>query len=104
MMVRLVVNLEAEERIFCPSDITLENFLYDPETQRVWMVDCQYVNVLPQSFFSFYLHGSSAPLVQAVAAKIDFPVSSQLDLLGAAAFIVLQSGNSCFGEYQSLQA
>jgi len=102
MQVRLVVHLEAEERIFCPSDITLENFLYDPETQRVWMVDCQHVNVLPQSFFSFYLHRSGGPFVRAVAAKIDFPVSSQLDLLETAAIIVLQSGNGPLGEHQSL--
>jgi hypothetical protein len=97
------VYLEAEERILCPSDISLDNFLYDPETERVWMVDCQYVNILPQSFFSMHLDCSS-PFVQAVAAKIGFPESSQLDLLFSAAFNVLQSGNTSLGAYQSLKA
>jgi hypothetical protein len=97
------VDLEAEERILCPSDISLDNFLYDPETERVWMVDFQHVNILSQSFFSMYLHCSS-PFVQAVAAKIGFPVSSQLDLLFSAAINVLQSGNTSLGACQSLKA
>jgi len=91
------VYLKAEDRILCPSDITLDNFLWDLETQRVWIVDFQHVNILPKSFFSFYLHGDSYPFVKAVAAKIDFPVFSQLGLLAAAAGIVTQSGKSSFG-------
>jgi hypothetical protein len=66
------------------------------------MVNFQYVNVLPESFFGLYLHGSGGPFLQAVAAKIGFPVSSQLDLLSSAAVIVVQSGNSSLGEYQGL--
>jgi len=63
------------------------------------MVDFQHVNILPKSFFSFYLHRGSYPFVQAVAAKVDFPVSSQLGLLAAAAGIVIQSGESSFGKH-----
>jgi hypothetical protein len=40
-----------------------DNFLYNPETQRVWMVNFQYVNVLPESFFGLYLHGSGGPFL-----------------------------------------
>lgn len=64
------------------------------------MIDFQHVNILPESFFSFYLHLSSDPFVQAVAAKIGFPVSSQLGLLASAAGIVIQSGISPLGEHQ----
>ena len=64
------------------------------------MVDFQHVNILPKSFFSFYLHGDTDPFVQAVAAKIGFPVSSQLGLLASAGGIVIQSGISTFGEHQ----
>jgi len=64
------------------------------------MIDFQHVNILPKSFFSFYLHRNTDPFVQAVAAKIGFPVSSQLGLLASAAGIVIQSGISAFGEHQ----
>ncbi|KAF8904113.1 hypothetical protein CPB84DRAFT_1773458, partial [Gymnopilus junonius] len=60
-------------------------------------VDCQHVNVLPHSFASFYFHGTTDPFLQAVAKKISLPVSSKLNLLIAAAGIVLQSGNSSLG-------
>ncbi|KAG5638515.1 hypothetical protein H0H81_012152 [Sphagnurus paluster] len=96
------VDLKTEALFLSHSDVTLKNFLWDPVAERVWMVDYQHVNILPQSFASFYLHRSSDPFVKAVAAKIDFPVSSKLDLLMQAAYIVLQSGNSSFGEPQRL--
>ncbi len=63
------------------------------------MVDFQHVNILPESFFSYYLHLSSNALVKAVAAKLNFPTSSKLDLLQLAAGIVVQSGNSSLGEH-----
>ena len=94
------VSLADEPLMFTDSDITLDNFLRDPSTRRIWLVDCQDINVLPSSFFSFYLHRWSRtdPLVRAVAAAFDFPVSEKLRLLGAAAAVVMQSGDSSFGE------
>ncbi|KAF8214039.1 hypothetical protein K438DRAFT_1750129 [Mycena galopus ATCC 62051] len=86
------VSFADEAHIFCHSDISLDNFLWDPVTRRVWLTDCQHINVLPRSFFSFYLDGSTKPLIQAVATTVDFPASSQLSLLNSAAGIILQSG------------
>ena len=57
------------------------------------MIDFQHVNILPKSLFSFYLYRSTDPLVRAVAAKIGFPVSSQLGLLASAAGIVIISAS-----------
>ncbi|KAJ7214248.1 hypothetical protein B0H12DRAFT_367766 [Mycena haematopus] len=91
------VSFANEALIFSPSDISLDNFLWDPPTRRVWLVDCQHINILPESFFSFYLHNSADPVVRAVAVALDFPVSPQLGLLEAAAGIVMQIGNSAFG-------
>lgn len=52
------------------------------------MVDFRHVNVLPQSFFSYYLDLSSDAFVQVVAAKLNFAPSSQLDLLQLAAHLM----------------
>jgi hypothetical protein len=68
------------------------------------MVDCEHVNVLPQSFVSFYFHYTAHPFAKAVAERIDLPVSSKLSLLGQAALIVLQSGNSSLGKPWRLRA
>ncbi|KAJ6450473.1 hypothetical protein C8R45DRAFT_1114030 [Mycena sanguinolenta] len=82
-------------RRFTHSDPTLDtyNLLCDPSTprRRIWLIDCQHINVLPSAFFSFYLHRSCCtdPLVRAR----DVPVSAKLP----AAAIVMQSGNSSFG-------
>ncbi|KAF7333250.1 hypothetical protein MSAN_02427100 [Mycena sanguinolenta] len=53
------------------------------------------INVFPTSFFSFYLHRVRATTPH---TQLDFPVhvSSKRRLLGAAATIVMQSGNSSF--------
>jgi hypothetical protein len=91
------VDLKTEARILCPSNVTLNNFHWDPVTERVWMVDFQHVNVLPQSFTSFYFH-TADPFAKEVAERIDLPVSSQLSLLVQAAIIVMQSGNTSLGK------
>jgi len=88
------VSLEGEARYLSPSDVTLENF---PVNERVWMVDFQYVNVLPHSFASYYFHYTTDPFLEAIAKKISLPVSSKLNLIYQAAIIVMQSGNSSFG-------
>ena len=78
-----------EDRCSSPSDVSLDNFLWDPVTKRVWMVDFQHVNTvsfLPESFASFYIHNTDS-FVRAVGEKINFPVSSQLGLLQSAAII-----------------
>ncbi|CAA7269339.1 unnamed protein product [Cyclocybe aegerita] len=79
------VYLKTEAHLLCPSDVSLNNFLWDPVTERVWMIDCQHVNVLPQSFASFYFHHTTDPFVKAVAERINLPVSSQLALVESAA-------------------
>ena len=86
-----------EALLLCPSDVPLNNFLWDPVTKQVWVIDCQHVNVFPQSFASFYFHCNTDLFVEVVAEKIDFPVSSQFALLESAAVIVMQSGGSSFG-------
>lgn len=61
-------------------------------------VDWQHVSLLPQSFASFYFHGTTDKLVQAIANVIDLPRSEQLNLMEAASGIVLQAGNPDYGK------
>ncbi|KAJ7334139.1 hypothetical protein DFH08DRAFT_880284 [Mycena albidolilacea] len=95
------INIQNEEHIFCHSDISLDNFFYDAESDRVWMIDFQHVNILPRSFFSFHLHAShwGGEFADDVASKLNFPRSPQLNVLEVAADIILQSDNSSFGEH-----
>ena len=67
------------------------------------MIDLKSVNILPESFFSFYLHyiRSRDKLVQAVAERLRFPVSEHVELLGLACTIVVQSGVIPLGELVS---
>jgi len=92
------VTLANERLLIGHSDINLNNFLYDPVTGRVWMVDYQYINVLPESFVSFALHVTTHSFVKAVAEKVDFPQSTQLEQLELAAIIVMQSANKTLGK------
>jgi hypothetical protein len=91
----------ANERLLIGhSDINLDNFLYDPLTGKVWMVDYQHVNVLPESFVSFAMHFNPSRFGEAVAEMVDFPRSTKLEVLELAAIIVMQSGNGSFGGCQ----
>jgi hypothetical protein len=71
---RLKYNIElaTETRLYSPSDVALKNFLWDGEV--VSFVDWQHVNLLLQSFASFYFHivpPTSSYKCQAVASQID---------------------------------
>ena len=91
------VALANERLLIGHSDIELDNFLYDPLTGRVWMVDYQFVSVHPESFVSFAMHYDTYPFVKAVAEMVDFPRSTKLEDLGLAAIIVGMSGNRPLG-------
>lgn len=92
------VTLANERLLISHSDINLDNFLYDPVTGQVWMVDYQHVNVLPESFVSFALHVATHAFAKAVAEKVDLPQSTQLEDLELAAIIVMQSANKTLGK------
>jgi len=84
------IELTTETRLYSPSDVAFKNFLWDGEV--VSFVDWQHVNLLPQSFASFYFHSTTDKVVQAVASQIDLPRSTKLNLIQAAAISVLQGG------------
>jgi len=92
------VTLANERLVIGHSDINLNNFLYDHVTGRVWMVDYQYVNVVPESLVSFALHVTSHSFVKAVAEKLEFPQSTQLEQLEPATISVMQSANKTLGK------
>ena len=61
------------------------------------MVDYRYVNVVPESLVSFALHVASDTFMKAVAEKVDFPQSTQLEHLELAFILVMQSTNKTLG-------
>jgi hypothetical protein len=76
-------------------------------TQQAWLIDCGHINVLPESFFNFYLRcDRGMPFIVAVATQLnrDLSPSSKLKLLQSACGIVIQSGLSHFGKHQRLCA
>jgi len=84
------VKLTTEARLYCPSDVAFKNFLWDGKV--VSFVDWQHVNLLPQSFASFYFHSTTDKVVKAVASRISLQRSAKLELIEAAAGSVVQGG------------
>ncbi|KAG8932420.1 hypothetical protein FRC01_014146, partial [Tulasnella sp. 417] len=91
------ITLTDEDSFFCPSDVRLENFLWDGE--KVWVVDLQHFNVVPRSLASWYFHGNPNRVVKAVADLIELEPSAQdkLTLLARAAGTVMRSGCPTWG-------
>ncbi|KAF9519852.1 hypothetical protein BS47DRAFT_1481746 [Hydnum rufescens UP504] len=77
------VTLTTEARLYCPSDVAFRNFLWDGKV--VSFVDWQHVNLLPQSFASYYFHSTADKVVKAVASRISLQRSTKLKLIDAAA-------------------
>ncbi|KAG8919477.1 hypothetical protein FRC01_001271 [Tulasnella sp. 417] len=84
------ITLTDEDSFFCPSDVRLENFLWDGE--KVWVVDLQHYNVVPRSLASWYFHENTNRVVKAVADLIELKPSARdkLTLLARAAGTVIR--------------
>ena len=95
------VQLTTEARLYSPSDVALKNFLWDGKV--VLFVDWQHVNLLPQSFASFYFHSTTDRLVKEVASRISLQRSTKLSLIEAAAGNVVQGGIPDYGEPPGLR-
>lgn len=71
---RLTVDFSNEQVCFYHSDIRPSNFHYDPETEKVTIVDLQHVGMGPKSFASYPFHVPhhvDYEFHQAIAARID---------------------------------
>src|SRR5258708_34866949 len=79
-----------EARHYSPSNVAFKNFLCDGKV--VSFIDWQHVNLLPQSFASFYFHSTTDKVVKEVASRISPQRSTKLSLIEAAAGNVLQGG------------
>ncbi|KAG9008173.1 hypothetical protein FRB93_006741 [Tulasnella sp. JGI-2019a] len=91
---KLTVDFESEARCFYHSDIRATNFLINPETWELTIVDLEHVGILTTSFTSYALHGPEHPFVRDMVARIDFPESKQLPAMSRVACILVQSGGS----------
>ncbi|TFK95190.1 hypothetical protein BDV98DRAFT_440534 [Pterulicium gracile] len=87
------IPLEQEPFFFNPSDVKLDNFLYDDGASKLYIVDWQHVNALPHSFASFYFHRSQDPFVKAIAERLTLAVSPNLPAMQTIASKIRQTGN-----------
>lgn len=80
-------------------DIKPYNFLIDPETLRVTLIDFGCVSALPHSFVSFTLHTTPDKFISGIAKSLGWPRSDNLLALVGAAGIYCMSGGRHFGKY-----
>jgi serine/threonine protein kinase len=78
-------------------DIKPCNFLIDPKTGKVTIIDFGDVTVLPRSFVSLTLHLTSDKFVTGIARSLRWEKSDNLRAMGAAAGILLKMSGRTLG-------
>ncbi|KAG8900151.1 hypothetical protein FRC00_014230 [Tulasnella sp. 408] len=99
-----LVDFSNEEVCFYHSDIRPSNFHYDPETQKVTIVDLQHVGMGPKSFASYPLHAShhnDREFLQAIATRIDYQRTDSINGMGRASGYLVMCSNPTLGLDQS---
>ncbi|KIO20762.1 hypothetical protein M407DRAFT_29607 [Tulasnella calospora MUT 4182] len=94
------VDFSNEEVCFYHCDIRPPNFHYDPETQKVTIVDLQSVGIGPKSFASFPFHMEphlDREFHHAIATRIDYPETENIDAMAKASGYLLMCGGSALG-------
>jgi hypothetical protein len=95
------VSIANDPLVLGHSDVSLDNFLYNPHTGEVWIVDCGHINVVTLSLASYAFHTTADAFVQAAAQRLSLTISQPLlKELGLAAEIIGQSGVSSLGGFR----
>lgn len=79
--------MEGEPLSMVPGDIKEENFLIDPSTGSVTIVNFGRICVLPLSFVSFTLQSTSATFVRRIAEFLSWEKSKNLTAMNKATWI-----------------
>jgi aminoglycoside phosphotransferase (APT) family kinase protein len=91
----LEVDFSDEPLVMNHDDIELRNFLIDPETKQVTIIDFGHINVLPRSFVSHTLHHPRTDFIKKIASFLSWERSKNLSAMGAAGGIFgLMSGRA----------
>ncbi|KAJ6598512.1 hypothetical protein B0H10DRAFT_734251 [Mycena sp. CBHHK59/15] len=94
---RRVTGLSKYPLQFCHSDISPDNFLIDPVTLEVWLVDAQHISILPEPFASFALYTTATPFIAEVAARMNLEPWPHLNDLARAAQLIQMSADKSLG-------
>jgi Phosphotransferase enzyme family len=75
-------------------DIHPRNFLIDPKTGQVTIIDFGDISALPRSFVSFTLYTDKSDFIAAIARSLSWEKSENIRAMGAAAgILIMLSGN-----------
>ena len=80
----------------------MQNFLINPDTLEVWLIDVEHINILPSPFASYALHAISDDFINAVADRVELERWRHLDNLVRAAQLLVQSGDKSLGKYVTM--
>ncbi|KAE9409669.1 hypothetical protein BT96DRAFT_1012611 [Gymnopus androsaceus JB14] len=93
----LVLNIAHEPLVMVQGDINPRNFLIDPETLHVTIIDFGCISILPRSFVSFTLHATRDNFINGIAKSLGWERSENLEALVAATGIYAQMAGKRFG-------
>ena len=79
-------------------DIKPYNFLIDPETQRITLIDLGCVCALPFSFVSFTLRTFRDPFITGIAEALNWQKSDNLSSMIEAAYLYMIVANNRLGK------
>ena len=79
-------------------DIKAHNFLIDPETLRVTIIDFGGISALPRSFISYTLHRTRDTFIAGINKVLGWERSNQHLAMEAAAWIYWLISNDEFGK------
>ncbi|KAG8920055.1 hypothetical protein FRC01_000950 [Tulasnella sp. 417] len=94
------VDFSKEELCFYHSDIRPSNFHYDPETQKVTIVDLQHVEIGPKSFASYPFHVNhhlDREFRLAIATRIDYERTESISGMSRASGYLVMCSNPTMG-------
>ncbi|KAJ7489541.1 hypothetical protein FB451DRAFT_1225188 [Mycena latifolia] len=94
---RLAVKIASEPLVMVQGDITRYNFLIDPETLQVTIIDFGCISALPHSLVSFTLHTTRDEFIAGIAKSLGWEPSVNSSALEAAAGIYSQTAGKRFG-------
>jgi len=94
----LAVEISDEPLVIVHGDIKPCNFLIDPKTLRVTIIDFGGMSVLPHSFVSFTLHAIRDKFVVGINKFLDWKRSDNFLAMAAAAGVYYQVSSNHLGE------
>ncbi|KAG6828912.1 hypothetical protein H0H92_006298 [Tricholoma furcatifolium] len=85
---------------FCHSDVTYDNFLIDPKTLEISLIDADSISILPAPLFLEDGLGEN-PFSEAVWRQLGIPHSPEAELLDFVRGMLVRFGNPTFATMQS---